>query len=115
MLLLPSILLLCVPIIEEMAAAKAAVKFGSEAMAAVTVSTIEACRCPNCNDGIAAAGSLGGAYIGWPSSCGQPCKGRGNVVGGGGRRKGVEFGLCVKSRVMVGNGADADRVAIVDA
>jgi hypothetical protein len=50
-------------------------------MAAVTVSTIEACRCPNCTDGI--AGNLGEAYIGCPRSCGKPCRGRGNVAGEG--------------------------------
>lgn len=33
----------------------------------------------------------------------------------GPRRNCIGFGLCVKSRVMVGNGAEADRVAIVDA
>lgn len=79
-MLAPS-LLLGVPINVEIAAAKAAVKFGSEAMAAVTVSTIEACRCPNCTDGI--AGNLGEAYIGCPRSCGKPCRGRGNVAGEG--------------------------------
>lgn len=67
LLLVPS-LLLGAPIIDEMAAAKTAVKFGSDAMAAVTVSTIEECRCPNCTDGI--GGSLGEAYIGCPRSCG---------------------------------------------
>lgn len=37
------------------------------------------------------------------------------MVDRGARRKGTELGLCVKSRVMVGNGADEDRVAIVEA
>lgn len=46
----------------------------------------------------------------------QPCKGRGNVAGEeGDRRNCIGFGVCVKSRVMVGNGAEADRVAIVEA
>lgn len=34
---------------------------------------------------------------------------------GGVRRNGMWFGPCVKSRVIVGNGAEADRVAIVEA
>lgn len=99
-----------------MAAARAAVKFGSEAMAAVTVSTMEPGRWPSCSAG--APGSLGGKYIGCPRSCGQPCKGRGNIVPEGGwiiRWNCMGFVLCVKSRVMVGNGAEADRVAMVDA
>lgn len=57
------------PIIVEMAAANAAVKFGSEAMAAVTVSTMEAGRCPNCNAGDA-VDNLEGPNIGFPKSCG---------------------------------------------
>lgn len=56
------------PIIVEIAAAKAAVKFGSEAMAAVTVSTIEAGRCPNCVTGN--ADNLVGENIECPKSCG---------------------------------------------
>jgi hypothetical protein len=113
--LLDPSLLLGVPIHVEIAAAKAAVKFGSEAMAAVTVSTIEPCRCPNCTDGI--AGNLEATYIGFPGSCGQPCKGKGNVTGEGEVQGNdiVVFGPCVKSRVIVGNGAEADMVAIVDA
>lgn len=103
--------------IVEMAAARAAVKFGSEAMAALTVSTMEVWRWPICSAGV--PGSLGGKYIGWPRSCGQPCKGRGNIVpdGDGGIMRWYCMGLwlCVKSRVMVGNGAEADNVAIVDA
>ena len=66
--LFPPLLLGGVPIIVEIAAAKAAVKFGSEAMAAVTVSTIEAGRCPNCIAGN--ADNLGGENIGCPRSCG---------------------------------------------
>ena len=113
---LPSLLLGAL-IIDEMAAASAAVKFGSEAMAAVTVSTIEVWlwRWPN----TCGAGSLGGKYIGCPSSCGgTPCNGKGNVAEGDGIRcnncMGLQLGLCVKSSVIVGNGAEADRVAMVD-
>lgn len=57
--LLASLLRGLLPIMDEMAAAKAAVKLGSEAMAAVTVSTIEGGRWANCNGGI--AGNLWGA------------------------------------------------------
>lgn len=57
-------------IIVEIAAAKAAVKFGSEAMAAVTVSIIEAgVRCPNCAIAAGKADSLLGENIGCPKSC----------------------------------------------
>ena len=103
-------MILGVPInVEIAAAATAAVRYGSEAMAAVTVSTTEASRCPNCTDGIAV--NFGPTYIGFPRSCGQPCKGRGKVAGV--RRNGiVVFAPCVKSRVMVGNDAEVDRVAI---
>lgn len=71
LLLLLASLLRGVPIMDEMAAAKAAVKFGSEAMAAVTVSTIEGGRWLNCNGGV--AWNLWGATnIGCPKSWGEP-------------------------------------------
>lgn len=48
-------------------------------------------------------------------SCGQACKGEGNEVEEGGPRwKCMGLVPCVKSRVMVGNGAEADRLAMVD-
>lgn len=60
--LFPSLELRGAPMIVEMAAARAAVKFGSEAMAALTVSTMEVWRWPICSAGV--PGSLGGKYIG---------------------------------------------------
>lgn len=85
-----STLPLCGPLmIEDIAAVKAAVKLGSEEMAALTLSTKEE----------------GGKAIGGGSLCeknkGCPCNGRGSIF------------WCVKSRVIVGNGWEGDRVGIV--
>lgn len=96
-----------------MAAAKAAERLGSAAMAAVTTSVRDACRWPNCNAGM--VGCFGGRKMGWPRIGVQVDRGRGNGVDGGGERwkcKGLE--VWVKSRVMVGNGAEEDKVAMVE-
>lgn len=96
-----------------MAAAKAAERLGSAAMAAVNTSVREECRWPNGT--IGAVGCFGGRKTGWPRSGPQPDRGKGNGVEGGGEWWNcMALGLWVRSRVMVGNGAEADKVAMVE-
>lgn len=98
-----------------MAAAKAAERLGSAAMAAVNTSVREGCRWPNCT--IGTVGCFGGRKTGWPRSGAQPERGKGNGVEGVGEWRncmGLGLWLWVRSRVMVGNGADADKVAMVE-
>jgi len=95
-LLLPSPPL-CAPMNDEIAAAKAVVKFGSEEMAALTLSTIdEGGGCPSWSNGVSFCEK---------NSCGCCiCNGRGTLE---------RLWFCVKSRVIVGKGWEADRVDIV--
>ena len=97
------------PIIDEIAAANAIVKFGFEAIAALIVSfKNKGCCCWPSGCGI-----LWGKMTGCPSSWGieVACNGRRDV-----RAEEVSrcscIGLVVMSRVIVGNGADVERVAI---
>lgn len=84
------------------AAAKAAAKFGSVVMAAVTVSTI-APRCrPNCN--------ACGGFCGWP--CMKRGMASGTAAGCACGSCWSGFTDCVRSRAMVGN---ADSGAMVEA
>lgn len=99
-LLLPSPPL-CAPIIDEIAAAKAVVKFVSEEMAALTLSTIdEGGGCPSWSNGGSLCEKNNGLI---PSSCVGCC-----ICNGRGTLERLRF--CVKSRVIVGKGWEADRV-----
>ena len=95
--------------IDLIAAAKAVVKLGSAAIAAVTVSTIDCCLGPNCTAGgpTTPGSSLWGRYIDGGIENG--------IDGRWPRESWSGLGDCVRSRVMVGNGAEAERVAMVEA
>jgi len=123
------------PIIEVMAAAKAAVKLGSAAMAAVAAVTVSA-RCGgglwdwllswegSASWDIWRPENLDWLYSAWPNIWGSneaeelakfwgtPGKGIWNWFGGFGNCSG--FGDWVKSNVTVGNGADAEIVAMLE-
>ena len=96
------------PIMDVMAAVKAAVKFGSVVIAAVTLSTTACCRGPCCN-------VCGPTMLG--SFCGRPYMGKGIWSGdtvGWARCSSCWIGFAdfVRSRVMVGNEVEAERVAM---
>jgi hypothetical protein len=111
--------------IVERAAATTVVKLGSLVIAAVMVSSADRLL-PSKPNSVVAAGGCGGGTGLCPAAAVKPYIGNGVIVGTGG---GISWrcwsrpaaaaaaaaapgdGACVRSRVMVGNGAEADSVA----
>jgi hypothetical protein len=106
---------------DEMAAARAVVKLGSAAIAAVTVSITDCCCVSSPTGIVVAGGALCGRYIASGDGTGNGIAGAPTAVGwtppsGRWRRPPpAPGGACVRSRVMVGNGVEAESVAMVDA
>jgi hypothetical protein len=103
---------------DEIAAANAVLKLGSAAIAAVTVSIIDCCRASRPIPGLS-GNTVDALCCRYMASCDGAANG---IVGGccwtDGMRCGMPFapaGGCVRSRVMVGNGAEAESVATVEA